>query len=129
MPDRGMLSGNYTQYVKAYMAYAIALSLKRSPMCLPQMDDEQLWLSYKLAVQSIPDIKSQIPKELEITVGEQIALNLGVEHDTPNFPAGGCIGEIFAWVEPDNPLFSSMRHDGKPPVPLTLPDMVNKSDA
>lgn len=86
--------------LRTFMALLIAEKLQIDPRMLPQMQDDQLWMSFKTAVGTgdaalLPDVFNE-HQDLthSLSIGEATAVTLGRCFDTSALPEGECLQDL-----------------------------------
>lgn len=84
---------NGAAYVQAVMLYAVAKAIDRPVETMPRPDPDQLWTSFKAAIDCSAISLTQLPLPL-LSFGERFALAVGTTFNTEQLPTGETFLEI-----------------------------------
>lgn len=87
------LGCNGAAYVQAVMLYAVAKAIDRPVETMPRPEPDQLWASFKAAIDCNAISLTQLPLPL-LSFGERFALAVGTAFNTEQLPTGETFLEI-----------------------------------
>lgn len=94
---------NDSIHVGAILLYAVSIATNKEPTAIGYLTNDQLWHLFKGSHKSgLIHYPNELPSDLfnQLTTGEKLAIEFGLQYNSERLPHGSCIGDILNSAAP-----------------------------